>query len=106
MILGTLNKDIGHQIENIVYLELLRRGYNINIGKSGRGTEVDFVAVSDLETEYYQVSSSVLDEKTLERELTSLNQIKDNHPKTGDGSLSYSPALTIRNLRVIITTER
>jgi len=81
MILGTLNKDIGHQIENIVYLELLRRGYNINIGKSGRGTEVDFVAVRDLETEYYQVSASVLDEKTLERELTSLNQIKDNHPK-------------------------
>jgi predicted AAA+ superfamily ATPase len=81
MILGTTNKDIGHQIENIVYLELLRRGYTINIGKSGRGTEVDFVAVRDRQTEYYQVSATVLDEITLERELAPLNQIKDNYPK-------------------------
>jgi len=81
MILGTSNKDIGHQIENIVYLELLRRGYTINIGKSGRGTEVDFVAVRDKKTEYYQVSATVLDENTLKRELESLNQIKDNYPK-------------------------
>jgi predicted AAA+ superfamily ATPase len=81
MILGTLNKDIGHQIENIVYLELLRRGYTIHIGKSGRGTEVDFIAVRDKRTEYYQVSASVLDEQTLERELKSFKQIKDNYPK-------------------------
>jgi len=81
MILGTTNRDIGHQIENIVFLELLRRGYTINIGKSGRGTEVDFVAVRDKQTEYYQVSASVLDEATLERELKPLNQIKDNYPK-------------------------
>jgi predicted AAA+ superfamily ATPase len=81
MILGTTNKDIGHQIENIVYLELLRRGYTINIGKAGRGTEVDFVARRDKRTEYYQVSASVLDEGTLERELAPLNQIKDNYPK-------------------------
>ena len=81
MILGTTNKDIGHQIENIVYLELLRRGYTVNIGKSGRGTEVDFVAVRDKQTEYYQVSATVLDENTLKRELTPLNQIKDNYPK-------------------------
>ncbi len=80
-ILSTTNKDIGHQIENIVYLELLRRGYTINIGKSGRGTEVDFVAVRDSKTEYYQVSASVLDEKTLARELTAFQQIKDNYPK-------------------------
>ena len=81
MILGTTNKDIGHQIENIVYLELLRRGYTVNIGKSGRGTEVDFVAVRDRKTEYYQVSASVLDEKTLERELVPFKQIKDNYQK-------------------------
>lgn len=80
-ILGTTNKDVGHQIENIVYLELLRRGYTINIGKSGRGTEVDFVAVRNSKTEYYQVSASVLDEKTLARELTAFQQIKDNYPK-------------------------
>ncbi len=81
MMLGTINKDIGHQIENIVYLELLRRGYTINIGKSGRGTEVDFVALRDKKTEYYQVSASVLDENTLARELAPLRQINDNHPK-------------------------
>jgi predicted AAA+ superfamily ATPase len=81
MILGTRNKDIGHQIENIVFLELLRRGYTVNIGKSGRGTEVDFVAVRDKKHEYYQVSASVLDEKTLERELAPFRQIKDNYPK-------------------------
>lgn len=81
MILGTTNKDIGHQIENIVYLELLRKGYTIHIGKSGRSTEVDFVAIHNKKTEYYQVSASVLDESTLERELTPLIQIKDNYPK-------------------------
>ena len=81
MILGTSNKDIGHQIENIVFLELIRRGYTVTIGKSGRGTEVDFIAVRDRKTEYYQVSSSVLEESTLKRELDSLRQIKDNHSK-------------------------
>jgi len=81
MMLGTINKDIGHQIENIVYLELLRRGYTINIGKTGRGTEVDFIVTRGVETGYYQVSASVLDPGTLERELSPLKQIKDNHPK-------------------------
>ena len=81
MILGTANKDIGHQIENIVYLELLRRGYTVNIGKAGRGTEVDFVAVRQNKTEYYQVAATVLDETTLARELEPLKQIKDNYPK-------------------------
>jgi predicted AAA+ superfamily ATPase len=81
IMLGTSNRDIGRQIENIVYLELLRRGYTVHIGKSGRGTEVDFVAVRDRKTAYYQVSASVLDQNTLQRELTPLLQIKDNYPK-------------------------
>lgn len=81
MILGTHNRDIGHQIENIVYLELLRRGYTVTIGKAGRGTEVDFVAVHNKEIGYYQVSASVLDDATLGRELTALKQIQDNYPK-------------------------
>ena len=81
MVLGTINKDIGHQIENIVYLELRRRGYTVSIGKSGRNTEVDFVASRDKRTEYYQVSASVLDTGTLERELAPLKQIRDNYPK-------------------------
>jgi len=81
MMLGTTNKDIGHQIENICYLELKRRGYITHIGKAGRGTEVDFIAVRDRQTEYYQIAATTLDEKTLERELTPLRQIRDNHPK-------------------------
>ena len=81
MILGTINKDIGHQIENIVYLELLRRGYRVNIGKTGRGTEVDFIATRNRQVEYYQVSTSVLDESTLERELAPFGQIRDNYPR-------------------------
>ena len=81
MMLGTSNKDIGHQIENIVFLELLRRGCTISIGKAGRGTEVDFVVTRGKQTEYYQVSASVLDQGTLERELAPLKQIKDNYPK-------------------------
>ena len=82
MMLGTLNKDIGHQIENIVYLELRRRGYTVSIGKAGRGTEVDFVTTRNRQIEYYQVSASVLDQGTLERELAPLKQIKDNYPKS------------------------
>ena len=81
MMLGTANRDTGHLIENIVYLELLRRGYSVSIGKTGRGTEVDFIVMSNRQTGYYQVSASVLDQGTLERELAPLKQIKDNHPK-------------------------
>jgi predicted AAA+ superfamily ATPase len=81
MILGTANKDVGHQLENIVYLELRRRGYTVRIGKAERGAEVDFVATRNKKTEYYQVSASVLDENTLSRELAPFRQIKDNYPR-------------------------
>ncbi|MDR3052658.1 MAG: ATP-binding protein [Coriobacteriales bacterium] len=81
LIIGTHGKDIGHQIENIVYLELLRRGYSVNIGKAGRNAEVDFVAIRDKQTEYYQIAATVMDESTLARELDSLKRIKDNYPK-------------------------
>ena len=74
-------KDLGHLIENIVYLELLRRKNRVNIGKLAE-KEVDFVAVNMDEIEYYQVSASVIDEKTLDRELAPLQEIKDNYPKT------------------------
>ncbi|MCL2722138.1 MAG: ATP-binding protein [Treponema sp.] len=78
---GTTEKDAGHLLENIVYLELLRRGYKIKIGKTGT-KEIDFVAQKPGgKIEYYQVSMTVIDEKTLERELEPLQVIKDNHPK-------------------------
>jgi predicted AAA+ superfamily ATPase len=81
MMLSSVSKDIGHQIENIVYLELLRRGYTVNIGKAGRGTEIDFVAARGARAEYFQVAASALDGDVLERELRPLRQIRDNYPK-------------------------
>lgn len=72
--------DIGHLIENTVYLELLRRGCKVNIGKLAE-REVDFVATAGDELTYYQVSTSVLDEATRERELEPLRRIPDHHPK-------------------------
>jgi len=78
---GTAETDSGHILENIVYLELLRRGYKVKIGKIN-DKEIDFIAQkSGGYTEYYQVSQSVIDEKTLARELESLKIIKDNYPK-------------------------
>lgn len=74
-------KDLGHLLENVVYLELMRRKNRVNIGKLSE-KEVDFVATDISGVEYYQVSASVLDEKTLERELAPLREIKDNYPKT------------------------
>lgn len=80
-IIGQSSGDLGHLLENVVYLELLRRNNRVNIGKLS-GREVDFVATNANDVEYYQVAASVLDEKTLERELVPLREIKDNYPKT------------------------
>ncbi len=80
-LLGTNNTDNGHILENIVYLELLRRGYEVYVGKNDN-SEVDFVAVDyDGNTEYYQVSWTIRDEKTFERELLPLKNINDHNAK-------------------------
>jgi predicted AAA+ superfamily ATPase len=80
LLFGDKAADSGRVLENIVYLELLRRGYKVNIGKVDE-KEVDFVAEGANGTEYYQVSDTVRDEKTLARELASLNAIRDHNPK-------------------------
>lgn len=80
LLLGDKKQDYGHVLENIVYLELRRRGYRIFVGKSGN-QEVDFVAFKGEDTEYYQVALSVLDEQTLKRELGALESIADHNPK-------------------------
>lgn len=80
MLLSSGSSDIGHLIENVVYFELLRRGFKVNIGKLCE-KEVDFVAKNQNGIEYYQVSKSVLDNKTLKRELSPLESITDNYPK-------------------------
>ena len=73
--------DIGRSMENVVFLELLRRGYKVRIG-SYRDKEIDFTAVKGEETEYYQVSETMLAPETKEREMRPLRSVKDNFPKT------------------------
>ncbi len=72
--------DIGHIIENIAFLELKRRGYDVCVGKIDT-LEVDFVATKGTTVEYYQISATTLDPKTLERELKPFTKIADNYPK-------------------------
>lgn len=80
MLLGSGQTDAGHILENVVYLELLRRGYDVYVGKVDE-FEVDFVAHNNKGTAYFQVALSVRDEKTLKRELRPLQAIKDHYPK-------------------------
>ena len=81
MLVKGKESDIGHILENIVYLELKRRGYEVYVGQLGPDGEVDFVAMKDGKLEYYQVSETTLDENVLRRELAPLQKIKDNYPK-------------------------
>lgn len=80
-ILPRSNYDLGFSIENIVYFELLRRGYQVNIGKYG-AAEVDFVARKRDEIAYYQVTASMTAPETFEREMRPLRSIRDNYEKT------------------------
>ncbi len=79
-LLGLRDVDTGHCIENIVYFELLRRGYDVAIGKIG-DKEVDFIATNAKEKIYYQVTESMNDSSTRERELAPLQKIRDNYEK-------------------------
>ena len=80
MILGNRNIDMGHILENIIYLELIRRKGNVYVGQFDKN-EIDFVVINSNEIEYYQVALTVLDENTLKRELDTFKNIKDNYPK-------------------------
>lgn len=79
-LLGRSHADTGHLLENVVYLELLRRGYQVFVGKWDE-LEVDFVAVHQEGTLYVQVAATVRDETTLQRELRPLQRINDHYPK-------------------------
>ena len=78
--IGRRGLDTGHILENTVYLELLRRGYEVYVGSMANG-EVDFVAKNEQGLTYYQVAESALQPEVMERELKPLQRIKDNYPK-------------------------
>ena len=80
-LLGYRNMDVGHAIENIVYFELLRRGYDVAVGKIG-DREIDFIATKVDEKRYLQVTENMDAETTRERELEPLRQIRDNFEKS------------------------
>lgn len=80
MLLGTRGTDVGHILENVIYLELLRRGYEVYVGKVD-DLEVDFVAMEQKRTIYFQVAATVRDEETLKRELNPLQKISDHYQK-------------------------
>ena len=103
MLTDTSSSDLGHLLENIVYFELIRRGYKVNIGKLA-DKEVDFVVQGERGMAYYQVSASVLDENTLKRELLPLQKISDSYPKillTLDEIMSDSNYGGIHQLNVL-----
>lgn len=80
MILGTKGGDLGHILENVVYLELLRRGYQVYVGKVD-DQKVDFAAMNKSGITYFQVALTVRDVNTFNREITPLQRISDNYPK-------------------------
>ena len=101
-LLGYRNRDSGHAIENIVYFELLRRGYDVAIGKIDNG-EIDFIATNAEEKLYIQVTESMVSEDVRKRELAPLQKIRDNYEKL---VLSLDPGMDssydgIKSIRLI-----
>ena len=102
-LLGTRHTDNGHILENIVYLELLRRGYEVYVGKVGEG-EIDFIAVNAEGETYYQVAQTVMEESTLKRELASLEAIKDHNPKYLL-TMDYTPVTSYNGIKQLNVLE-
>jgi len=102
-LLGLRDLDTGHIIENIVYFELLRRGYDVAIGKVG-DREVDFIATNAQEKLYIQVTESMNDPVTREREFTPLWKIRDNYEKVIIANNCDNP-VTQDGIKIIMLTD-
>lgn len=99
MLLGKRGMDAGHILENVVYLELLRRGYDVYVGKVD-SFEVDFVTQNQDGNHYYQVALAVRDEVTLAREIRPLQIIQDDYPKV-ILTLDDDPSRDIEGIKII-----
>ncbi|MDR3195624.1 MAG: ATP-binding protein [Endomicrobium sp.] len=100
VLLGNKNLDIGRILENIVYLELLRRGYKVNIGKVDN-LEIDFFARSQKDIAYYQVCQTVSSKDTFDREINPLQKLRDNYNKfiiTSDKILQSVNGIETKNI--------
>ena len=102
-LLGFRDMDTGHIIENVVYFELLRRGYDVAIGKVGN-REVDFIAATATEKRYIQVTESMNDPGTRERELSPLRMIRDNYEKAVIAGSCDNP-VTQDGIKIIKLTD-
>nr|WP_241635690.1 ATP-binding protein [Fusobacterium gastrosuis] len=104
MILGNRNIDMGHILENIIYLELLRRKGSVYVGQFDK-KEIDFVVINSNEVEYYQVALTILDENTRKRELEPLKNIKDNYPKYLITMDTFPPNSDFYGIKIINALE-
>lgn len=109
IILGSRAFDVGHILENIVYLELIRRGNHVYVGKFDE-LEVDFVSVNPRGVTYFQVSATVRSHETLQRELAPLKKINDQYPKLiltldNDPDADYEGILRTNALKWLIHNE-
>lgn len=104
--------DVGHILENLVYLELKRRGFEVYVGQIGSDGEVDFVTMKNGVVAYYQIAATTLDENVLKRELAPLKAIHDNYPKyllTLDeifGEMNYDGVQKINVLKWFLKKEK
>ena len=98
-LLGYRDMDTGHIIENIVYFELLRRGFDVAVGKVGE-KEIDFIATRDDVKIYYQVTDDMSSESTRERELAPLMAVRDNYEKVVI-AMSTNSTATVEGIKIV-----